>query len=192
MAGTDSSSELASAVGRLSLKTGGASSTKAKPPKKKTAPVADSWEDEDLSSSGSDTETELENSSRDPGAAPQDDLDAGTQAPPPTPISPTYNNAAGRPFSPTAATYASSSSRPGSSQLDGPPREAKRPEKTDAVARRMIAAGLGLKVPKQTEEQKAYDKALREKERKRREEEREQEKRRQAEAEKAKQSIWED
>lgn len=60
------------------------------------------------------------------------------------------------------------------------------------MARRMIAAGLGLKVPRLTEEQRAYDKALREKERKRREQEREEEKRRLAEAEKAKQSIWED
>ncbi|KAK2932270.1 hypothetical protein FoTM2_006728 [Fusarium oxysporum f. sp. vasinfectum] len=35
----------------------------------------------------------------------------------------------------------------------------KRPEKTDAVARRMIAAGLGLKAPKQTEEQRAYQRS---------------------------------
>jgi hypothetical protein len=55
----------------------------------------------------------------------------------------------------------------------------------------MIAAGLGLRV-KRTEEEKAYDKAVQEKERKRREQEREQEKRREDEAEKAKQSIWED
>ena len=60
------------------------------------------------------------------------------------------------------------------------------------MARRMIAAGLGLKVPKQTEEQKAYDRAVREKERKRRQQEREEQKRKEAELEKAKQAIWED
>lgn len=68
----------------------------------------------------------------------------------------------------------------------------KRPEKTDAVARRMIASALGVKAPKLTDEQKAYDRALREKERKKRELEKEEEKKRQAEAEKAKIAIWED
>jgi hypothetical protein len=56
----------------------------------------------------------------------------------------------------------------------------------------MIAAGLGLRAPKQTEEQKAYDRAIREKERKRREQEKEEQRRKAAELEKAKQAIWED
>ena len=46
-----------------------------------------------------------------------------------------------------------------------------RPEKTDAVAKRMIAGALGVKAPKKTEEQKAYDKAIKEKEIKRRNQE---------------------
>ena len=58
--------------------------------------------------------------------------------------------------------------------------------------RRMIAAGLGLKAPKQTEEQRAYQKSIREQEKKRREQEREQEKKRQEEADKAKAAMWDD
>jgi hypothetical protein len=192
MASADSSGRLASAVSQLSLNTGSGSSAskdaKAKPTKSKKAQVVDSWEDESLSS-GSDSEAgEQPGSKGDSGA--MKDIDVGTQAPPPTPISPTYNNAAGRPFSPSTATYPSSV--PGWSAADGPSSPAKRPEKTDAVARRMIAAGLGLKVPKQTEEQKAYDKALREKERKRRQLEKEEQKKKEAELEKARQAIWED
>ena len=60
------------------------------------------------------------------------------------------------------------------------------------AARRMIAAGLGLKAPRQTEEQKAYQRSIREQERKRREQEREQEKRRQEEVERAKAAVWDD
>jgi hypothetical protein len=189
MASTDSSGRLASAVSELSLNTGATASkgTKARPSKAKKSPVADSWEDESLSSD-SESETNQPWSSQD--ASGMKGVDAGTQAPPPTPISPTYNNAADRPFSPTTASYPSSV--PGSSTPDGPSSPAKRPEKTDAVARRMIAAGLGLKVPKQTEEQKAYDRAVREKERKRRQQEKEEQKRKEAELEKAKQAIWED
>lgn len=70
--------------------------------------------------------------------------------------------------------------------------ERKRPEKTDAVARRMIASALGVKAPKQTDEQKAYDRALREQERKRRDAERMAERRRKEEAERAKAAIWDD
>ncbi|OIW31773.1 hypothetical protein CONLIGDRAFT_641556 [Coniochaeta ligniaria NRRL 30616] len=189
MASPDSSGRLASAVSQLSLNTGSSASkgTKAKPSKAKKAPVADSWEDESLSSD-SESDTDQPSSSRD--ASGMKDVDEGTQAPPPTPISPTYNNAAGRPFSPITASY--SSSVPVSSTADGPSSPAKRPEKTDAVARRMIAAGLGLKVPKQTEEQKAYDRAVREKERKRRQQEKEEQKKKEAELEKARQAIWED
>jgi hypothetical protein len=189
MASADASGRLASAVSHLSLNTGSNASkdTKSKPSKAKKAPVADSWEDESLSSS-SESEADEPSSSRD--AAGMKEVDAGTQAPPPTPMSPTYNNTAGRPFSPSTATYPSSV--PGRSATDGPSSPAKRPEKTDAVARRMIAAGLGMKVPKQTEEQKAYDRAVREKERKRRQQEKEEQKKKEAELEKARQAIWED
>jgi hypothetical protein len=56
----------------------------------------------------------------------------------------------------------------------------------------MIAAGLGLKAPKQTEEQKEYQKAIREQEKKRREQEKAEEQRRIDEAAKAKAAIWDD
>lgn len=60
------------------------------------------------------------------------------------------------------------------------------------MARRMIAGALGLKVPKLTDEQKAYQKAIREKERKRRDEEKAEQKRKEEEAAKARAAIWDD
>ena len=68
----------------------------------------------------------------------------------------------------------------------------RRPEKTDAVARRMIAGALGVKAPKQTDDQKAYDKAIRERERQRRDDERAAERMRHEDAEKAKAAIWDE
>ncbi|KXJ86114.1 hypothetical protein Micbo1qcDRAFT_168693 [Microdochium bolleyi] len=56
----------------------------------------------------------------------------------------------------------------------------------------MIASALGVKVPKATEEQKAYDRAVREAERKKREEEREAERKRAEETARAKQAVWDD
>jgi hypothetical protein len=56
----------------------------------------------------------------------------------------------------------------------------------------MIAASLGLRAPKLTDEQRAYDKAVREKEKKRKEEEKEKERQREEEAAKARQAIWDD
>ncbi|KAF3767668.1 hypothetical protein M406DRAFT_321653, partial [Cryphonectria parasitica EP155] len=76
------------------------------------------------------------------------------------------------------------------STLDVPSASASRPEKTDAVARRMIAGALGLKAPKMTEEQRAYQKAIQEKERKRRDEQKAAEKRKEEEAAKAKAAMW--
>jgi len=68
----------------------------------------------------------------------------------------------------------------------------KRPEKTTAVAGRLIAGALGVRAPKRTEEEREYDKAMREKERKRRDEERNREKREKEAAEERKRSVWED
>jgi hypothetical protein len=138
--------------------------------KKKTKKVvADSWEDSD-SDSEAEPEAESESNKPTPTATPA--------PPPPTPMSP----AGGLPWE-------SPSVSPGHRAGADPD---KRPEKTDAVARRMIAAGLGLKAPKQTEEQRAYQRSVREQEKKRREQEKEEEKKRQADAEKAKAAIWDD
>ncbi|KAK1594358.1 uncharacterized protein LY79DRAFT_154449 [Colletotrichum navitas] len=167
--------DLASSLSKLSID----NSNKKPAAKKIKEPVADSWEDEDED----DDKEEREGT-----ATPQAD---GSKAPPPTPITPTYS-AADRSFSPYAAAdpsapFASSAPAAGSGSSG-----ARRPEKTDAVARRMIASALGVKVPRMTEEQRAYDRAVKEKERKRREEEKAAEKRRLEAAEKAKTAIWED
>lgn len=190
MASADSSSRITSGISGLSLKPTALAGNKGDKSRttKKAAPVADSWEDEDedeQATSDSDTEPDT---GRGRGT---DNGNAGTQAPPPTPMSPTYNTSGIRSLSPagvTSPTYLPGIDEDSASSSGSP----KRPEKTDAVARRMIAGALGMRVPKLSEEQRAYDKAVREKERKRREEEQEKERRRQIEAEKAKQSAWED
>ena len=56
----------------------------------------------------------------------------------------------------------------------------------------MIAGALGIKAPKKTDEQRAYDRAIREKEMKRRNEEKAREKQKMEEAERAKAAVWED
>ncbi|KAF5673765.1 ubiquitin smt3 [Fusarium heterosporum] len=144
--------------------------TTSKPAAKKSKAkkvVADSWEDSD---SDSEPEPAAESNEPTPSATPA--------PPPPTPMSPVD----GLPWTPPVGI-------PGPRAGADPDR---RPEKTDAVARRMIAAGLGLKAPKQTEEQRAYQKSVREQEKKRREQDREEERKRQAEVEKAKAAVWDD
>ncbi|KAI8624501.1 hypothetical protein F5Y19DRAFT_312112 [Xylariaceae sp. FL1651] len=176
-------SQATKGMSKLSLHT---PNVKTKP--KKSA-VADSWEDEDSSASEAEPAT--------PSAQPNGK--DGVAAPPPTPISPSYgrhgpdgdssinSNSASWMASNSSSTAGAYTYR--DAQDDG---GARRPEKTDAVARRMIASALGVRAPKQTEEQKAYDRAVREKERKKREEEREAERRRMEEAEKAKAAMWDD
>lgn len=72
------------------------------------------------------------------------------------------------------------------------PRGGARPEKTDAVAKRLIAGALGVRAPKKTEEQKAYDKAIKEKEMKRMNAEKEARARTEEEAARAKAAAWGD
>ena len=183
-------------VSKLSLKTSKA------PKKKAPVVVADSWEDEDLSS-GSEAEATKAETTGDAGSGDDArDRDetlgggatrrsssqvVGTSAPPPTPISPTTTH--DQPF-PAAG---SSAGAPPFSPYDGAggPAERRRPEKTDAVARRMIASALGVKV-KLTDEQRAYDKAMRDKERRRIQDEKELARKKAEEAAKAKQAIWDD
>jgi hypothetical protein len=68
----------------------------------------------------------------------------------------------------------------------------KRPEKTTAVAGRLIAGALGVRAPRRTEEEREYDKAMREKERKRRNEEKEKERLDKERAEERRRAVWED
>lgn len=176
MSFTPASGDISSGVSKLSLTTPStkAMTTKTKSKKPK---VADSWEDEDVSS-GSDTETEAEWPAQLSQGHPQ-----GTAAPPPTPISPAAYDSVSAPSQVPGAHRAT---------LDVPGTATPRPEKTDAVARRMIAGALGLKAPKMTEEQRAYQKAIQEKERKRREEQKAAEKKKEEDAAKARAAIWDD
>jgi hypothetical protein len=159
------------AMGNLSLNISAPAQSKSK---SKKQVVADSWDDE--SGSDPDDPPTPTNNLLQPGHAYNNPDGSGFSAPPPTPASP------------MGGLHAPWMHQAGPTS----PAEARRPEKTDAVARRMIAGALGVKAPKATEEQKAYDRALREKERKRKEEERENERRRNEEAEKAKAAMWND
>ncbi|KAL1883819.1 hypothetical protein VTK73DRAFT_8355 [Phialemonium thermophilum] len=185
MASPDPSSQVAAGVASLSLQPESPAAPQGSRPesgKKQPSQLAESWED-DVSS---ESETE---------SGPADGKHTGTLAPPPTPMSPRDASFESRRSAPILATASPTSpvslalDPPGNSGSPGPPR---RPEKTDAVARRMIAGALGLRAPKMTEEQRAYDRAVREKERRRKEEERERERERQAEAERAKKAVWGD
>ncbi|RYP80190.1 hypothetical protein DL770_006321 [Monosporascus sp. CRB-9-2] len=176
-------SQATKAMGGLSLET-----PKAAAPKQKKQAVLDSWEDEpsDSEHEPSTPTTAAEAKAGDKNSNDDDDDDkppapsSGFSAPPPTPASPT-NYGADAPWPQSMAAGASAADERG-----------QRPEKTDAVARRMIAGALGMRAPRPTEEQRAYDRAVREKERRRRDEEREAERRRQEEAERAKAAIWDD
>ncbi|KAK0718233.1 hypothetical protein B0T26DRAFT_741269 [Lasiosphaeria miniovina] len=192
MASNTSATDLESKVSKLSIETPAPKGT-GLCSKTKTAAIADSWEDEAISS---DSEVDKEYDNSGPSSPEQERQlgrgsgHAGTTAPPPTPMSPTYGK---RPFSPTTSgpTFELPYEAPNSGLLGGTTASA-RPEKTDAVARRMIASALGMKVPRPNEEQRAYDRAVREKERRRREDEKVREKKREEEALKAKQAVWEE
>ncbi|KAG9259229.1 uncharacterized protein F5Z01DRAFT_669948 [Emericellopsis atlantica] len=143
--------------------------------------VVDSWDDEEIASEDEkDTQSNaLQPTNTNTSSSSSLSRPAVPGTPPPTPITPT--------------TLDQGSAGPGmsfASRREAPPE--RRPEKTDAVARRMIAAGLGLKAPKQTDEQKEYQKSVREQEKRRREEARREEARKKEEAEKAKAAIWDD
>ncbi|KAJ6447062.1 Mitochondrial oxaloacetate transport protein [Purpureocillium lavendulum] len=195
MASSRDKDEVAASLSKLNLDI--KATKKVAPASKQKVKVVDSWDDDD------------EDDDEDPpsgDAAPRDYPAAGDDVddepetpsasrtrvpspPPPTPIDPRYAPVTDWDASFRGADLISSSSS-SSSARDLPP--SRRPEKTDAVARRMIAAGLGLKAPRQTEEQKAYQRSIREQERKRREQEKEQEKRRLEEVDRAKAAVWDD
>ena len=124
--------------------------------------------------------------------------------PPPTPASPTVRTKATASNSPYqtnppygmngsvdgAATGAGRSSTPtGRSGAADPD---KRPEKTTSTAARLIAAGLGQRPPKRTEEERKYDQAMRVQEKKKRDAAKAEEQKKKDDLEKAKKSIWED
>ncbi|KAG9234124.1 putative ubiquitin-like protein SMT3 [Amylocarpus encephaloides] len=143
--------------------------------KKKQQPLADSWEDEVADDvSGEETDRPL---------SPQQSADYPS-APPPTPISSASRN------DDFVSPYGYGMGMDGAS--DARTERNIRPEKTDAVAKRMIAGALGVRAPKKTDEQKAYDRAMKEKEIKRRNQEKEAAVRAREEAERAKAAVWND
>ncbi|KAJ5166827.1 uncharacterized protein N7482_005608 [Penicillium canariense] len=147
-----------------------------KPKKTAATPVADSWEDEvDLSSGDEPTPNADEASSAvlSPTISGEGPLD-----PPPTPISPQNSDPwiAARSASPAA----------------GQNSPARRPEKQTAVAGRLIAGALGIRAPKRTEEQRAYDRSVKEQEIRRRNREREEQAKAKEEEERVKASVWTD
>ncbi|KAF7912741.1 uncharacterized protein EAF01_001762 [Botrytis porri] len=170
---------------------------------KKSKSLADSWEDE--ASSGSDTETET-----DPPQPPSTETtlfptsSSFPSAPPPTPISPPppSEHFPPPPFSSSKKPINSSSAQefenpygypgPSSSSPNSARGPERRQEKTDAVARRLIAGALGVRAPKKTDEQREYERVQKEKEMKRRKEEKDEEERRRQEAEKIKKGVWDD
>ena len=67
-----------------------------------------------------------------------------------------------------------------------------RPDKSSAAAARMIAGALGVRRPKESEEGRAYERAVRERERGKREKEKEEARRAEREREEARRAVWED
>lgn len=152
--------------------------------KSQSQPVAESWEDEELEDSLSGDET-------DRPLSPQQSADYPS-APPPTPISPTSSRDRETFISPYGFGIDGAGDAMVDGRGDGRLDRGARPEKTDAVAKRMIAGALGIRAPKKTEEQRQYDRAVKEKEIKRRNKEKEDAARREEEAERAKAAVWED
>ncbi|KAI9804278.1 MAG: hypothetical protein M1833_007085 [Piccolia ochrophora] len=168
--------DVESSLGELSLSAKSGNARPSTPPRKKVA-VADSW-DEDISS-GEDTETDNTRGASD-----------FPNAPPPTPISPLSPNLSrDRAAADVFRQWDADTSRLGSCS-DGQ-RLGSRPEKTDAVAKRMIAGALGVRAPKKTDEQKEYEKAIKEKEAKKKNQERDAKRRAEEEANRAKAAVWE-
>ncbi|TKA28634.1 hypothetical protein B0A50_02961 [Salinomyces thailandicus] len=178
---------LASSLDKLSI----SDSSKASPKQKRTDP-AEFWEDEADTEPDSGTASPLQqvSSSDYPGA------------PPPTPASPSFSSSKtmeGSPYQ-TFPPYGMGGplqdrhSGTGSSlaQRAAGGGEEKRPEKSTAVASRLIAAGIGRRPPRRTKEQREYDQAMRIQEKKKRDQAKAEEEKKVAERQKAKAAIWDD
>ena len=156
---------------------------------KQKVEVSESWEDEELDS-GNQTPTEAPG----PSLKPVTSNDFPPGPPPPTPISPSMSSSYDWSH---ANVLGGGRPRPKNDSGTGTPRsfedsdtERRRPETTTAAAGRMIAASLGMKAPKKTDEQRQYDRAVKEKEMKRRNREKEEHERERQDDEKAKAAVW--
>lgn len=196
MSKSPSAERLTSALSGLKVSTNNPTNkTSAKASKNEE--VVESWDDEDNEEAVDEASSLPDVPSkhkRNPSDYPN--------APPPTPAttSPTMSAQAAQSFQGIDSAFddvpitpQTSRTTPASTRRnDSAAGEEKRPEKSTAVASRLIAAGLGVKAPKRTEEQRAYDKAMREQERKRKEKEIQDRKKAEENREKAKRSMWED
>jgi hypothetical protein len=158
-------------LGKLSINPDTTKERKTRPDKKSKEAVMESWDD-DTASSSSDTEVHQVMPSQSASVP---------NAPPPTPISP---NSAYPSWD--FQDQIKSSNR----TLDRDSENQRRPEKSAAAAERLIAAGLGMRAPKKTEEQRAYDRAARENELKRRSKEKEAKFKELEESKKAQAVMW--
>lgn len=147
------------------------SNDKSKKPKKKVTEVVDSWEDEDVDSDGDD------------GGVPLRDEVVEDEVV-------KVEDAIKKPGTKTADTSFLQDTAPFYNQQRDTTRTSapeKRPEKSVAVANRLIAGALGIRV-KQTDEQRKFHRAQLENEKKRKELERQ----KKAEEEKLKKSVWDE
>lgn len=124
--------------------------------------MADSWEDEEIDEPSSPTSSEY----HEPHTTPTPSIS--------TQPTTSWTN----PYEKT------------SSYTDNNSSKRTRPEKQTAVAGRMIAGALGMRTPKKTDEQRAYERATKENEIKRRNREKERITREREEEDKAKAAIW--
>ena len=152
---------------RLSINQDPPKKQKAGPKNKYTEIVADSWDDEPASG---DSDTGVEH-------AIQLQKSSVPNTPPPTPAFPSWEVMDPNQVKPWIDSRDSAHQR--------------RSEKSTAAAGRLIAAGLGMRAPKKTEEQRAYERAMRENEIKRRNKEKEARDKEREENEKAQTLIWE-
>jgi hypothetical protein len=141
--------------------------------------VVDSWEDDAISDFSPEDEREQEREqvpSKSSTMAPKSPREA------PAPLS--------RP--PAPAQVASPTKTPGWNSQGGSDfrEERRRPEKSTAVAGRLIAGALGVKAPKKTDEQRAYERSIKEQEIRRRNREKEQREKERLDDEEAKASVW--
>lgn len=160
-----------------------------KPKKPAKQPVADSWEDEANLSSDEEATPPLQDGASSSSVLSPTISAEGPLEPPPTPISPQTSY----PWGPAPASAGSTSAvSPGAAGPGPGSGSARRPEKQTAVAGRLIAGALGIRAPKRTEEQRAYDRAVKEQEIKRRNREREELAKAKEEEERIKASVWTD
>jgi hypothetical protein len=151
---------------------------------KKEEEIADSWEDASFTPSDDEESSSTETEETDLQPRPSNE---SPSVPPPTPSSPTSHTFPySHPTIPLSPRNGSSnpSGRPIRQDRDVPER---RPEKSAATASRLIAGALGVKV-KMTEEQREYERVVREREKRRREAEKEKVK----EEERRRAAVWED